>query len=258
MLLPLARSRGFECPRAPVHPGRGGTARPLRFTKRIAYGLARVDRSSAMSTGCSPSRLPTRRRARRPRARRATRAGLDESPSRSMPPGSRPFTRCVAACCFRMPSTSASIQGANLLTEDETQALSALALDALLRDNANDARLVMLFDNLGVESDESHQQLIRVGSCSHRAAGMTSIWGQLLRRPALSPVGCRLLATYQGALAELDELGLPEGKITYAQNRDKVAAVAVAPRDAACQPRRRFLLEHARQRHRGVQAAGRR
>ena len=50
--------------------------------------------------------------------------------------------------------------GANLLTEDETQALSALALDALLRERC--APRHAFRQSRCRERDESHQQLIRV------------------------------------------------------------------------------------------------
>ena len=103
-----------------------------------------------------------------------------------------------------------------------------LARDALLRITRT-MRASSCFSTISVSrATNLISSLTELAHARTGRRGMTSIWGQLLRRPALSPVGCRALATYQGALAELDELGLPEGKITYAQNRDKVAAVAVA------------------------------
>lgn len=122
--------------------------------------------------------------------------------------------------------------GANLLTEDETGALSAMALDALLQDNASDARLAMLFDAFGVDAttklikELSGLLVLAPGGCDDFDMG-----------PAPAParvIGAQvqgLLATYQDALAELDAIGLPEGKKTYRQNRDAIEQGAKALRE---------------------------
>ena len=174
-------------------PGRA-RARPLRSPSalRMASRKSR-DRSSAMSTGCSPSRLPTRRRESSSAACAPSyaRRGSTRSPSRSMPPGSRPFTRCVAACCFRMPSTSASIQVQICLPRTKrrhfppSRSMRCCGITRTMRASS-------CFSTISVSRARRISSAAYPScSCSHRAAGMTSIWGQLLRRPALSPVGCR-------------------------------------------------------------------
>lgn len=209
-----------------------GTGKTFTLTKRIAYGLSQesgpligdVDRLLTITfTNKAAGELVGRVRAEL-RAQ-----GLDEESLKI----DAAWISTIHSMCRRMLLSHAFDvgidPGANLLTEDETQALSALALDALLRDNANDARLVMLFDNLGVESATN-----LISSLSELLMLAPGGGDDFDLGPAPAPartIASRvqgLLATYQGALAELDELGLPEGKITYAQNRDKVAAVAVA------------------------------
>lgn len=209
-----------------------GTGKTFTLTKRIAYGLSQesgpligdVDRLLTITfTNKAAGELIGRVRAEL-RAQ-----GLDEESLKI----DAAWISTIHSMCRRILLSHAFDvgidPGANLLTEDETQALSALALDALLQDNASNARLVMLFDNLGVESATK-----LISSLSELLMLAPGGGDDFDLGPAPAPARAMvsrvrgLLATYQGALAELDGLGLPEGKITYVQNRDKVAAVAAA------------------------------
>ncbi len=132
-----------------------GTGKTFTLTKRIAYGLSQesgpligdVDRLLTITfTNKAAGELIGRVRAEL-RAQ-----GLDEESLKI----DAAWISTIHSMCRRILLSHAFDvgvdPGANLLTEDETQALSALALDALLQDNAKDARLILLFDNLGVES----------------------------------------------------------------------------------------------------------
>ena len=209
-----------------------GTGKTFTLTKRIAYGLSQgsgplisdVDRLLTITfTNKAAGELIGRVRAEL-RAQ-----GLDEESLKI----DAAWISTIHSMCRRILLSHAFDvgvdPGANLLTEDETQALSALALDALLQDNAKDARLILLFDNLGVESatklinNLSELLMLAPGGRDDFDLGPAPASARVIASRVQG-----LLATYQGALAELDELGLPEGKITYVQNRDKVAAVAAA------------------------------
>lgn len=209
-----------------------GTGKTFTLTKRIAHGLSQ---ESGPLIG-DVSRLLTITFTNKAageligRVRAELRAqGLDEESLKI----DAAWISTIHSMCRRMLLSHAFDvgvdPGANLLTEDETQALSALALDALLQDNAKDVRLIMLFDNLGVEGAtnliSSLSELLMLAPGGRDDFDLGPAPASV--RTIVSRVQ-GLLATYQGALAELDELGLPEGKITYAQNRDKIAVVASA------------------------------
>lgn len=206
-----------------------GTGKTFTLTKRIAYGLSQesgpligdVDRLLTITfTNKAAGELIGRVRAEL-RAQ-----GLDEESLKI----DAAWISTIHSMCRRMLLSHAFDvgidPGANLLTEDETQALSALAFDALLQDNAKDARLIMLFDKLGVESTTklisnlSELLMLAPGGSADFDLGPAPAPARIIVSRVQG-----LLATYQRALAELDELGLPEGKITYAQNRDKIATV---------------------------------
>ena len=209
-----------------------GTGKTFTLTKRIAYGLSQgsgpligdVDRLLTITfTNKAAGELIGRVRAEL-RAQ-----GLDEESLKI----DAAWISTIHSMCRRMLLSHAFDvgidPGANLLTEDETQALSALALDALLQDSASDVRLTMLFDDLGVEgatsliSKLSELLMLAPGGRDDFDLGPAPASARVISSRVQG-----LLATYQGALAELDELGLPEGKVTYAQNRDKIAAIAAA------------------------------
>lgn len=209
-----------------------GTGKTFTLTKRIAYGLSQesgpligdVDRLLTITfTNKAAGELIGRVRAEL-RAQ-----GLDEESLKI----DAAWISTIHSMCRRILLSHAFDvgvdPGANLLTEDETQALSALALDALLQDNAKDARLNLLFDSLGVESatklvnNLSELLMLAPGGRNDFDLGPAPAPARVIASRVQG-----LLATYQGALAELDELGLPEGKVTYAQNRDKIAAIAAA------------------------------
>lgn len=209
-----------------------GTGKTFTLTKRIAYGLSQgsgpligdVDRLLTITfTNKAAGELIGRVRAEL-RAQ-----GLDEESLKI----DAAWISTVHSMCRRMLLSHAFDvgidPGANLLTEDETQALSALALDALLQDSASDVRLTMLFDDLGVEGATS--LISKLSELLMLAPGGRDDFDLGPAPASAHVISSRvqgLLATYQGALAELDELGLPEGKVTYAQNRDKIAAIAAA------------------------------
>lgn len=209
-----------------------GTGKTFTLTKRIAYGLSQesgpligdVDRLLTITfTNKAAGELIGRVRAEL-RAQ-----GLDEESLKI----DAAWISTIHSMCRRILLSHAFDvgvdPGANLLSEDETQALSALALDALLQDNAKDARLILLFDNLGVES--ATKLINSLSELLMLAPGGRDDFDLGPAPASARTIASRvqgLLATYQGALAELDELGLPEGKITYVQNRDKVAAVAAS------------------------------
>lgn len=103
--------------------------------------------------------------------------------------------------------------GANLLTEDETQALSALALDALLQDNAKDARLILLFDNLGVESatklinNLSELLMLAPGGRDDFDLGPAPASARVIASRVQG-----LLATYQGGTRRARRVGTSRGQ----------------------------------------------
>lgn len=204
-----------------------GTGKTFTLTKRIARGLSRdsgpliadVDRLLTITfTNKAAGELIGRVRAEL-RAQ-----GLDEESLRI----DSAWISTIHSMCRRMLLSHAFDAGvdpgANLLTEDETRALSAMALDGLLQDDANDERLVMLFDRFGVEGatalirELSELLMLAPGGRDDFCLGPAPAPARTIIQQAQA-----LLATYRHALEELDAMGLPEGKKTYAQNRDSIA-----------------------------------
>ena len=111
--------------------------------------------------------------------------------------------------------------GANLLTEDETKGLAAIALDELLKEKAQDNRLVDLLNAFGVEECTK-----LISTLSELISLAPNGIDDLNFGPA--PVGnslqCvqKVLRVYEQAKRELDELGLPEGKKLYSENSARI------------------------------------
>ncbi len=204
-----------------------GTGKTFTLTKRIAHGLSQesgplvggVERLLTITfTNKAAGELIGRVRAEL-RAQ-----GLDEESLKI----DAAWISTIHSMCRRMLLSHAFDvgvdPGANLLTEDETRALSAMALDALLQDGADDARLVTLLDSFGVEGTASLvRDLSELLVLAPEGRDDFDLGPAPVSARNIVPLTQTLLATYRHALEELDGMGLPEGKKTYAQNRDAIA-----------------------------------
>ena len=169
-------------------------ARPLR-SPSASHTVSRKSRgrSSAMSIDCSPSRLPTRLQASLSAAcaPSCVRRALTRSPSRLTPPGYQPSIQCVAAYCFRMPSMSVSIRAQTCSPRTRRRRFPPSRSMRCCRTTQRTRASSCFSTILASRVRRSSSTICQSCSCSHRAAGMISTWGQLLRRLASSPVACK-------------------------------------------------------------------
>ena len=197
-----------------------GTGKTFTLTKRLAYGLSKesgpliggVDRLLTITfTNKAAGELIGRVRAEL-RERGLAQEALQVDAA---------WISTIHAMCKRMLYAHAFDvgvdPGANLLSEDETAGLSAIAFDELLQDAAHDERLEMLCDSFGVE--EASHLVLQLSSLLDLAPGGMADFdlGPAPGKPSMLPVQ-RVLHVYERAMAQLEDEGIPEGKKTYAEN----------------------------------------
>lgn len=205
-----------------------GTGKTFTLTKRIAHGLSEssgpligaVKRLLTITyTNKAAGELIGRVRAEL-RARHLDEESLQIDAA---------WISTIHAMCRRILHTHAFEAGvdpgADLLTEDETAALSALALDQLLKSRANDARLIALLDAFG--ADEAVNLITRLSSLFELAPGGAADF-DLGPRPGNAQNGLRMLhavlETLRTARADAEAAGVPAGKKTYEKNLESIAS----------------------------------
>lgn len=203
-----------------------GTGKTFTLTKRIAHGLSSqsgpliggVDRLLTITfTNKAAGELIGR-------VRSELRAqGLSEESLQI----DAAWISTIHAMCRRMLLAHAfDVQvdpGASMLTEDETRALSALALDDLLKSGAEDPRLVLLNANYGV--DGATRLIAAVSSLLELAPGGRADFDLGPQPPSARDAASAivdLLVLFKEALAQLDAAGIDLGKKTYRNNYEAI------------------------------------
>lgn len=226
--MPLTDSQreAVESIREPLFIQAGaGTGKTFTLTKRLAHGLSEDSGYAIGGVGRLLTITFTNKAAGEliGRVRAELRAcGLAEEALQV----DAAWISTIHSMCRRMLLTHAFDvgvdPGANLLTEDESKGLSAIALDRLLQENAADERLERLFDAFGVE------QAVKLASAlssllSLAPRGLEDFDFGPAPAAANQQVVQGALQVFERAAAELEELGIPEGKSSYEKNRGSIA-----------------------------------
>ena len=201
-----------------------GTGKTFTLTKRLAHGLSQesgpliggVDRLLTITfTNKAAGELIGRVRAEL-RDRGLAQEALQVDAA---------WISTIHAMCKRMLYAHAFDvgvdPGANLLSEDETAELSAIAFDELLQEMTADERLEMLCESLGVEA--ATELILKLSGLLDLAPGGMA---DFCLGPAPGKVDLqlvqRVLQVYERAWAVIEDEGIPEGKKTYEDNRDRI------------------------------------
>lgn len=226
MELTKSQEKAVESAHKPLFIQAGaGTGKTFTLTKRLAYGLSAesgplvgdVGRLLTITfTNKAAAELVGRVRAEL-RARKLSAEALQIDAA---------WISTIHAMCHRMLLNHAFDigidPGANLLTEDETAGLSAIALDQVLRENAGNPDLESLFSALTV--DQGTQLISKLSALLALAPDGIDDFDRG-PAPASFPAACKMLqgilVSYQLELGKIEEAGLPDKK-TYKKNYDSM------------------------------------
>lgn len=201
-----------------------GTGKTFTLTKRLAYGLSSesgplingVDRLLTITfTNKAAGELIGRVRSElRDRGMKQEALQVDAA-----------WISTIHAMCKRMLYAHAFDvgvdPGANLLTEDETAAFSAIAFDTLLQEKAEDERLEMLCDAFDVRG--AADLIMQLSGLLELApGGMADFDLGPAPGKASEKLVHRVMSVYEQALAQLEDEGIPAGKKTYEDNHDRI------------------------------------
>lgn len=227
VLMPLTRSQrdAVESAHEPLFIQAGaGTGKTFTLTKRLAYGLSE-ESGRLISDVCRLLTITFTNKAAGEligRVRAELRAcGLTQEALQI----DASWISTIHSMCKRMLLSHAFDvgvdPGANLLSEDETEGLSALALDELLQERAQDECLIRLLDAFGVKGGIDLISNLS-GLFALSPEGMAGFDFGPAPAPATTQRVQRVLSQYEQAAAELEALGIPQDKQTYVDNYETI------------------------------------